>query len=174
MKKFLTFVFVILCTFFIASTSLADVTACIPAAIDNNGVQTYRWDLRDTESDGGDVTGNYCPTISGWVFGVKFTPDDITDSVIVGDYQPLDNWDVEIEDQYGYDILDGIGTNVTNVPTGTRQYRTPVTTDSSGNNVGYIYLSGAKLRAVVTNMGNNNAARIEISIKVQDAVRTGR
>ena len=173
MKKFLIFVLAILCAFFIASTSFADQGSCDKGEIDANGVITYSWDLIDDDTNG-TVIGSYCPIISGWVYGVRFTPDDTGNLVISGDKQPLNDWDGEIEDQYGYDILDGIGTDVTNVFTGTRQYRTPVTTDSSGNNVGHIYISGVKLRGYATGIGNNNAVRIEISIKVQGDMRKGR
>ena len=173
MKKFLTFVFVILCTLFVASVSFADQGSCDKGEIDGNGVITYSWDLIDEDSNG-IVTGSYCPIVSGWVYGIRLIPDDTANLVISGDYQPTDDWDAEIEDQYGYDILDGIGADVTNVFTDTRQYRTPTTTDQYDNNVGHLYLSGVKLRGYAANIGNNNGVRIEISIKVQDAVRKGR
>jgi len=158
---------------------LADTTACHVSKIDTNGVITLWWELLDTNSDG-IVTGSYCTQpVSGWVYGVRLLPDDVGTLVIdtiegatcspAGDCQPTNNWDGKIQDQYGYDLLEGAGTNVTNLFTTTRQYRTPVTTDSSGNNVGYIYLSGAKLRAYASELGANNGCRIEISIKVQDA-----
>jgi hypothetical protein len=184
MKKFLGVLIILLCVLFSATPLLADTTACKVGQIDSNGIQTFTWELLDTDSDG-IVTGSYCgPIATGLLYSVRLIPDDSGTLVIdategatcspAGDCQPSDNWDAEVQDQYGYDVLEGVGADVTNVFTTTRQYRTPVTTDSSGNNVGHIYLNGVKLRGYASGLGANNGCRIEISIKVQDAIRKGR
>lgn len=174
MKKFVGILVILLYLMFSISFALADTTACDIGRVDENGVMTLSWNLIDTDPDG-IVTGSYCNIIvSGWLYGVRLIPDDTGNLVISGDYQPVDNWDGKVQDQYGYDILEGVGTNVTNLFTTTRQFRTPTTTDSSGNNVGFLYLNGLKLRGYASGLGNYNGCRIEISVKVQDAVRKGR
>ena len=63
---------------------------------------------------------------------------------------------------------------MTNLFTTTRQYRTPITTDSSSNEVGLIYVSGVKLRGYASGLGNGNGCKIEISIKEEASIRKGR
>ena len=163
MNKFISIAIILILVFF-ASTSFADVTTYTKGSLDENGVRKHYWTLRDTDT-GGIVTGDASGYISGRIEGVRLIPDDTANLVITGDYQPTIDWDGKVLDQYGYDVIEGVGADVTNLFTTTRQYRTPVTTDSSGNNVGYIYLNGVKLRGYASGLGDFNACIIEISIK---------
>lgn len=170
MSKFINIISILILLIF-TSISFADTTPYTEGSLDANGVKKHYWVLIDTDNNGivtGDISDKY---ISGWIVGVRLIPDDTTDLVIIGDYQPTIDWDGKILDQYGYDVIEGAGANVTNIFTTTRQYRTPVTTDSSGNNVGHIYLNGVKLKGYASGLGNNNGCKIEISIKEEAPIR---
>lgn len=159
------------------NTAYADKLYFKEGKLDNNGVRTYRWECIDT--DDLECTGTISSPLNGIVIGVRIMPDD-SGSLVLNcdqlncsqeDNTPASNWDLTLKDQYGVDILQGEGTDLSNT---TAVYKTPVTQDSSSNNVSLIYISGAKLRPRGYNMGSSpqrGGYAVEIYLKEQGAVR---
>lgn len=166
------FYLLIMLLLFIPTLSFAtDTTAVDVSDLDKNGVRTYRWELYD---DGGDgiVTGTKTKPITGLLLGVRLIPDDTGNVVLSGDYQPSNEWNGEVRDQYGQDLLQGEGASTPNVFTSDYElYFTPVTKDSSGNVLGLIYLKGQKLYAYVSSIGLANAVVVEVYVKETAGVR---
>lgn len=181
MKKLIT-LFALIFLILSFNTAYADLLYFKKGKLDNNGVRTYRWEVLDTDANG-NVTGTTSSPISGYIVGVHFMPDDAGSAVLncqqLGcpdppgdDNAPSNNWDLELKDQYGQDVLMGLGTDIPNLyNTDYTLYRTPITRDDSSNNVSLIYISGAKLTPSFSGLGTNNGAAIELFIKEQGAVR---
>lgn len=176
MKKLIT-LFALIFLIFSFRVAYADLTYYKKGKLDGNGVRTYRWECVDT--DDLECTSTVSDPLSGYIIGIRIMPDDSGSLVlnceqlgcVQEDNTPASLWDLTLKDQYGFDILLGEGANLNNTNS---IYKTPVTQDSSSNNISLIYINGAKLRPRGYNMGSSpqrGGFAVELYLKEQGAVR---
>lgn len=110
---------------------------------------TFRWFANAS----GDAERRFRTPIKGRIF--KLTTDPAT-----GDTQPLDNWDVTIEDENEVDILRGNGANRDNAT----QEIIALDTDSTIPDTPQMAVGTKQLVFKVENAGASNAGTVIVSV----------
>jgi hypothetical protein len=102
-----------------------------------DNLRAVKWDF--TSDATGNVSGQEVYSASGIPIGVRFIPGNVSDL-----------YDVIIKDSHNTDILQGVGANRSSEPSGSANYRAPLTSDG-------VYpppLVEEPLRLYVANAGN--------------------
>jgi hypothetical protein len=125
--------------------------SCTPTPAPAYGASTkiHKWEW--TSDTDGNVSGEGAITrVSGMILMVRFVPGSGVS----------DLYDIEINDENGVDVLQGVGADLSNSASASTNLKTPFTAEG-----GFVYLFQATLTPKVQNAGNAKSGTIFLTVR---------